>query len=247
MSPAAAGGEPLRFRGAPLRVSALVPARRAAFGAAAARLTPSGARKGAGAGAPLEVEPVVFPQEDQVHLRFPRSTPPGTYRGVLTLDGAERPIVAEVEPQAYLQASPRRLELAGSRRQRVAAELVLMNAGNVAVEVARAHAFGVFDQGGVECPFGRAALAELGPGERRLDRFADAVAEMYGGLVRISVDAGKGPVQPGEARTLRLSLTIPERLKPGHTYSGKWALPNLGYPVRITVSGGAAAEKEGGG
>ena len=67
------------------------------------------------------------------------------------------------------------------------------------MEVGRAHAFGVFDEGGVECAFGRAAVATLSPGERRIDRFADALAEMYGGLVRIFVDAGTGPVQPGAA------------------------------------------------
>ncbi|HEX2093437.1 MAG TPA: hypothetical protein VHG28_13615 [Longimicrobiaceae bacterium] len=244
MSPAGAGGEPLRFRGGPLNVVALVPGRAPPPGPAAARLTGGVARSDAAGGAALEVEPVVLPMENRIYLQFPRSTPPGIYRGVLTLDGAEWPIVAEVEPQVFLQAAPPRLELVGRPRQRVTTECVVLNAGNAAVEIGRAHAIGVYDQGGVECAFGRAAVATLLRGERRIDRFADALAEMYGGLVRISVDAGKGPVQPGETRALRLSLTVPERLKPGHTYSGRWVLHRLRYPVRITVSGDAAGERE---
>ncbi|HET7231289.1 MAG TPA: hypothetical protein VFJ16_14870 [Longimicrobium sp.] len=245
MSPAAAGGEPLRFRGGPLRVAALVPGRGALGGAAGVRLTRSGARQGAAAGTPLEVEPVVIPLQDQIQLRFPRATPPGTYQGVLTLDGAERQITAEVEPQVYLQGTPRRLELSGQPRGHVAVELQLMNGGNVAVEVPPEHTVELFDESAVEGAFCRAAGAELRPGERRIDRFADALAELCGGPVRVAADAGKGAVQPGETRTLRLSLAIPERLKPGHTYSGSWELHNLHCPIRITVTGGASAGKGG--
>jgi hypothetical protein len=243
MSAPAAGREPLGFRGGPLRVSAVLPGGAAPTGPATARLTPvnAGAR---GAGTPAEVEPVVIPFHDRVMMQLPRDTPPGTYRGVLTLGGVERPIVAEVEPRVFLRAAPPSLELTGGPRQRVTATMVLMNRGNVAVEVGRAHAFSLFDEGGIECAIGRAAVARLRPGERRIDRFADALAEMHGGLVRMSVDPGKGPVQPGETRALRLSLTVPERLQPGHAYSGSWALHNFNYSVRITVPGGAAGGKE---
>lgn len=244
MSPASAGGELLRFSGGPLQVVGFVPGRTPGPGDAAVRFAPGGRRSGGAVGAPLPAEPVVMPMENRVFLRFPRSTPPGTYRGMLTLDGAERPIEVEVEPEVFLQAVPSQLELSGAPRGRITAECELMNGGNVPVEIGRAQAFGVFDEGGIECAIGRAAVAELRPGEKRIDRFVDAVAEMHGGLVRMSVNPGKGPLQPGEARTIRLSLTVPERLKPGHAYAGNWVLHNLSYSVRITVAGGAAGAKE---
>lgn len=245
MSPARQGGSaPLSFRGGPHHVTAVLPGRTAGPALATARLTRGGGRA-RGAAPPVEVTPVVVPIADQVMMQLPPGTAPGTYRGVLSIDGGEREIVVEVEPHVQVDADPPRLELTGRPGQRLSAQVVATNRGNVPVELQRANACGLFDEGGIECAIGRAAVAELAPGERRIDRFADALAEMHGGLVRINADAGTGPLLPGESRTVRLSLTVPERLKPGHVYSGRWALDTLQQTIRITVPD-AAGRKEAG-
>jgi hypothetical protein len=54
-------------------------------------------------------------------------------------------------------------------------------------------------------------------------------------------------VEPGESRTLALTLALPDRLRAGHTYWGTWPLDYLRYYVRVTCAGdGPGAERAAG-
>jgi hypothetical protein len=72
----------------------------------------------------------------------------------------------------------------------------------------------------------------------------DALAEGYGGLARLKVEAGYGTLRPGEVREVRVSLRIPREAQVGSDYWGTWSFHNVNYYVGIDVTGEVATGKE---
>jgi hypothetical protein len=177
-----------------------------------------------------------------VRLSLPSATPPGTYSGRMQVDGREQDVEIVVEPEVLLRLLPARLVFEASPGERVPFVLTLVNSGNVAVDIRGAYAFGLFDVAGPERAIGR-LVAEPKEGQRRIDAFADAIADEHGGLVRVKVDTGQGTIEPGAAVELAITIQVPDRLRPGHTYWETWPLHNLKYYVRIT--GKASAPRKG--
>ena len=70
------------------------------------------------------------------------------------------------------------------------------------------------------------------------------MATQHGGLALIRVQEGSGPLAPGEFRNLKLQMSLSDAIKPGHAYSGTWAVANLRYPVRLEVPNLPAGKKE---
>jgi hypothetical protein len=195
----------------------------------------------ASAGNRREAEPIVARasriEGDMVlQMTLPPRTPPGTYEGTVELDGEQSPVVVEVEPEIELVLVPDQLTLRGAPGDRVQAELTIANAGNVAVEIRRAHGIGIFAEEGLERSLHRAYRDERPEGVRRIDYLADLLAEEHGGIVRVGVEEGAGDLEPGETRELRVSFHLPADLKPGHTYTGTWPLHDLRYYVRLLIS-----------
>lgn len=190
-----------------------------------ARLTP----------APLHVAPV---GSAAAYLRFslPETTPPGSYSGTAELGGAEYPVVAEVEPYVSLRVAPTILTFSGAPGDSVNVHVTVLNDGNVVCAIRRAYAFGLFDQEGIEAAFGRGFRDDTAKGDRRFDRFVEALADHHE-LARLQVVEGAGELQPGEVRALTLSIQLPEELETGHTYQGTWTLYTVGYTVRVAVAG----------
>jgi hypothetical protein len=173
-------------------------------------------------------------------LNLPRNTPPGKYTGLVMLGDVEQEVVVDVEAEIFLRLFPERLIRPARAGERLSIELSLANMGNVPVEIRGAYAFGLFDVGGVERAIAKTVTAQIGAdGRGRADAFADAVSDEHGGMVRVKVDEGAGQVAPNEVRELHLTLAIPDRVRPGHTYWGTWPLHNLRYYVRITGADGA--------
>jgi hypothetical protein len=168
-----------------------------------------------------------------VRLNLPSDTPPGTYSARMNIGGRDQAVEIVVEPEIVLRLLPARLVFDARPGERVPFELTLMNTGNVAVELRSAYAFGVFDVAGPERAIGK-MVGEVGEGKRRIDVLADAVAEEHGGLVRVKVEKGAGEIVPGTSQDLAVTIYVPERLRPGHTYWGTWPIHNLKYYVRIT-------------
>ncbi|MEP6691318.1 MAG: hypothetical protein ABJD07_09185 [Gemmatimonadaceae bacterium] len=227
---------PLRFRGTPLALSAVTdagPAHDAALpltvelpGSAAHRTLAAHSRVG---------------EASVLKMHLPRNTPPGSYTGMVQLGDSEQEIVLDVQPEIFLRLFPERITITARAGERVQHELSLANMGNVAVDVRGAYAFGMFDVGGMERAIAKTIIADpKASAQGRADMFADAVVEEHGGMVRLKVDAGAGSVAPNEIRELKITMTIPDRVRPGHTYWGTWPLHNLRYYVRITGANGAA-------
>ena len=238
------GGEPLRFRGTPGDLTAAVsdpevtarrfPVRLALESSAAWRGQP-----------PVAARAFRMAGDMLLQMSLPARTPPGTYEGTIEVDGEEHAVVIEVEPEVELQLAPDQLTLRGAPGDRLSAELTVLNTGNTAAEIRRAYAAGLFAVGGVERALHRVyterpqAAGDEGKGgheERPIDRLFGHFAEEHGGLLRIAVDDGAGDIEPGEARALRVTFAVPERLTRGRIYTGTWALHDLRYYIRLIVS-----------
>ncbi|MBX6320845.1 MAG: hypothetical protein IRY94_03370 [Rhodospirillaceae bacterium] len=179
----------------------------------------------------------------RVKFRLDSTLAPGRYRGRLVVHGDPHVVMFDVEALPRLRAEPPMLRLRAPAGSTASATLTLFNRGNVAVEVPERAVVGVFDDEGMENAIARAYRSESDDGLEILKRFVEGLRAGYGNMLNLQVTEGAGPLAPGTARTLRVSLPVPERLRARHTYSGFWSLANLNYTVEITVAGEA---QEGG-
>lgn len=220
---------PLRFRGTPFGLAALAGAPRDEPRQHVLRLAaPERALLAGG----RELHAMAAPGDVLLRTHVPRSTPPGTYRATVEIDGEEREVEIEVEPEAFLSIFPALLKITAAPGAQVGEQLTIANLGNVPVDIRGAYGFGVFDEEGAERAVGKMMTA--GEDERRADVLANAAAEEHGGIVRVKVESGEGELPPGETRSLDVSFHIPPKVRPGHSYTGIWPLYNLGYYVRLT-------------
>jgi hypothetical protein len=163
-------------------------------------------------------------------------TPPGKYQATCEI-GKERYYCSiEVETEMLLIASPTHLRLQGAPGSTVSADITIVNSGNVSVDIPSRLKLGLLDLKGPERAFGL-ALAERGKdGLTRINRFVDELAASHSGQISLTVEEGAGTFDPGQIRRLRISLTIPERLKGDRLYSGTLMLFNLAYYIEILVT-----------
>ncbi|MFN0103834.1 MAG: hypothetical protein ACKV2U_17340 [Bryobacteraceae bacterium] len=172
----------------------------------------------------------------RIKFKFPRNTPPGIYKGTVFCGGAEHEIEAEVAPKAHADLAPSRLFFQVGAGGRGSATLLASNTGNEAFEVPAATGVGLFSEHGVEAALG---AAYRDPKARGLDRWAvvaDKLAEEHGGLVRVQVEEGAGPLQPNEVRKLKLALRFPDNLRAGHVYTGSLRLMNAECLFEVQVA-----------
>jgi hypothetical protein len=183
---------------------------------------------------PLETSPLTG-GTSFVRLALPASTPPGTYDGTMRLGAKSVPIVAEVEPYVSLRLAPAQLQFEAAPGAEVTAHVTVFNDGNVPLELGSAHAFGLYDTTAAERSIRVALTATVAPGERRVDRLVDELADGHGGLMRVKVAEGAGMLEPAGVAQLELLFRVADALEPGRTYSGTWPLHNVRYYVRVVV------------
>jgi hypothetical protein len=239
-------GEPLRFQGAPHRLVGRVPLGDGLTSEALAA-TPFRIHLGAQLDAAGILPPRIRakdPSAALLKLRLPRSTPPGLYEGAAELGGRAVRVLADVQPLHRLRASPSSAALQVTPGKAASLEVDLANLGNVTADIQARHTFCVFDASGIDRAFFVALTEDPPSGVRRVDRLMDELATYHGGLVRLDVTAGAGPLRPGEQRTLRLELRFSERMRPGQAYAGTWVLENMRFAVRAELAPEAPARKE---
>jgi hypothetical protein len=142
---------------------------------------------------------------------------------------------------------PRRLVVRGRSKQVVAAEVTLSNVGNTAYDVRGVAMFALYDPSSLERATAKAfqstgRAAKCGVEERFVDRLAAELREGYGGNVRLKVETGAGPLEPGDSRAAQVSLHLPDGLQPGRVYEGVWRIADLGYNVAVDTGGGTSEE-----
>jgi hypothetical protein len=233
---------PLRFHGSPQLVEGLAPFRYAdVLGGTAVQVTLPGKQSTTPLPTNIQTEPA---GEGFMFVRFdlPSATPAGIFQGEVSLGEARYPIEVEVEGRSQLHLSPRRLSLTAAPASSILLEMTAANGGNADADIPSVSAFGLFDVHGAERSIADAfratdkELSESGDtGQQRLNRLVDRLSQEHGGLVRLQIQEGAGPLRPGELRSIKLMMRMPESIKPGHTYSATWPIDRLRVAVRVVV------------
>jgi hypothetical protein len=225
MSPLA---KPLRFRGAPIRLTATS----VEFGQA-----PQSGRAFFPGAAPslLRVRTIraTKPAVTLLSFRLPRTTSPGHYDGMMELGGSEIPIEIDVQARPQMRFYPSWLSLAAHPDVRLEINVGALNLGNVAIPIERRSTFCLFDPRGVDVAIYHALTEEPPANQRRLDRAAEGIAESHGGLVHATLREGAGKLAPGEFRELVVELHFSNRLRPGRSYYGAWFLGESGLGIQV--------------
>jgi hypothetical protein len=233
---------PLRFHGTPQLIEGLAPFRYAdVLGGAAVQVTLPGKESNAPLATNIQTVPA---GENFIFVRFdlPSATPAGNYPGEVSLGEARYPIEVEVEGRSQLHLSPRRLSLNAAPASSIVLEMTAANGGNADADIPQVSAFGLFDVHGAERSIADAfratdkELSEAGDtGQQRLNLLVDRLSQEHGGLVRLQIQEGAGPLRPGEIRNLKLLIRMPESIKPGHAYTATWPIDRLRVAVRVVV------------
>lgn len=225
MSPPAT---PLRFRGAPIRLTATW----VEFGQA----PQSGRAFFPGAPpAPLRIRTIreATPPLALLTFRLPRTTKPGHYDGTMELGGSEMPIRIEVQARPQMRFYPTFLYLAAHPDEHLEINVGALNRGNTEIPIERRSTFCLFEPRGVDVAIYHALTEEPPADQRRLDRAAEEIARSHGGLVRATVREGTGNLHPGEFRELAVDLHFSERVRPGRSYYGAWFLGESGLGLQV--------------
>ena len=184
-------------------------------------------------------------------LKLPPQTAPGSYRGDADFDGdansgaKRRPIMVEIEPVTQLMLHPEQTTLEAGPASKSEFNLLIVNLGNVPVDIPESSTFDLDDEQAQDGALGRSLRAKLPQGEQRVDRFFEELRVSHGGEARVLVRAGAGSLAPGESRTLQCTLVAPDMIQAGRSYSGDWPLGNTAHIIAVTAAKTAPRNSEG--
>lgn len=229
----------IRVRGKPPNLSAALPLTSSQVQAISVSLdTPS---KSAIKHAFKSTQPLirVTPESDagisRLHLRLPRTTPPGTYSGTVKIEEHDQPIVIEVEPRKRISFSPKQTTICCKSGERIELCFTMINMGNVPLTIPKVSGFGLYQKQGMDHAVGAAFHKQLSEGERRIDSFMEALHDGYGGVVKLKIQEGAGILDPGDSREVTVVLQIPSQTVPGNEYWGLWSIYDYNYKIEIEL------------
>ena len=209
-------------------------------------------REGAGVSAVFEskqlrAQPIVFARPfgsnaTRVRLKFPPNTPPGSYKGTVHIGDTAHSAVVEIAAEPQIRIVPGNIHLSGAAGQQMTLEFSVVNSGNVAFDIRKVYGMGMFAEGGIEDALGAAYRQSERVGQERVAIVADKLAEAHGGLARIQIESGGGPIKPDEVRTLHVSLRLPDNLRHGRLYTGVWRIQNAQCEIQVQVPGKQSEE-----
>ncbi len=177
----------------------------------------------------------------EIQLQLPNDTPPSTYRGEAQVGDATVPVVVHVAPVQQVRVEPRMTPVAAEPGGRAEFEVTISNEGNVPLQIPGEVSLDLDDDEGQDLALGRALRATLKEGEHRVDRFFEELRQSHGGLGRVMMLKGAGPLDAGDTRTLRCRLEVPMTAEPGRSYSGGWDIGNGGHQLVVEVKKPSAA------
>ena len=183
----------------------------------------------------------------RARLRLPPETPPGQYEASLEYaDGRRQALSLTVEPRPRIRVSPGTLRFSGAAGARVQAQLLLENRGNVPVPIDEALVTGVFDDNGIETALASAYRQQSEDLNQIVSTVFGRLREAHGGLLKLRVTEGAGPLAVGERRLLQLDTTLGAKLQPGHGYHGVLQLGGHAIAVRLQVTETPSTVRPGG-
>jgi hypothetical protein len=176
-------------------------------------------------------------------------TPPGRYKAVFDLDGAERAAEIEVLPDPRLEIQPARMEVTGAPGAVVQATAVLANRGNVPLELGLLGML-VLQEEEQLCLSLQQALArvkaatdEAGKGSPHtlfLDSLAGSLAERKTDFGKVRL-AKPLTLPPGDAALVELEFHLPRDMLVGRQYRA--LLKAKGAQIFVTILAEGEARK----
>jgi hypothetical protein len=156
-------------------------------------------------------------QERQVPiaLALDATTPPGTYRAELDLDGELRKVILHVVEDLSFSLEPRDLVIPNRPGAKIDKRIVITNSGNVSLSVKTIGAI-VLDEELVHCRALRGAITDVGRTMKNLDDFVVALGHRYHALydkLVLKVQNDPTTVEPGETAVVDLTISLPDKLE----------------------------------
>jgi hypothetical protein len=174
-----------------------------------------------------------------VRLVAADTTAPGRYQARVVADGTQLLAEVEVAAEPNVVFTPATLTFRCPPGGTDEVAIVISNLGNVAFEPRREYGFGLLEDGAVETAIGVSLRAErAGPGDSRVERFGDAVAERYGGLGFLHVVGGPKTIEPGSTVAATVEIRLTEDAKPGRKYHGLWEAEGASVSVSVETPRG---------
>jgi hypothetical protein len=233
--------EVVRLKGPPSELSGLMPMPAGGPGPVMVELEVPGAK-------PPSLTAVAVPsgldRVAQLVLALPRTTPPGTYEGRVSVGPDSHRLRVDVLANTSLRLLPERLDVKALPGEELTVEVTVLNLGNVPAEILARYVIGLVDSKGIDRALSRTSGAKLGHDKGRADHLVDEIAAGRGGPARVEVESGSGTLDAGQTRELCARLKLPERLRRGRTYSGVWRLEDAAFSVRVAANGGERSEEE---
>lgn len=172
----------------------------------------------------------------QVKIRLPEATPPGDYKGTLKSGTQEYPVAIQVNEKVRLQISPVTLHIVGKPGEKIQAQLLLSNKGNVAIDIPERDAIGFYDDDGLEVAFATSYGMKSDDPLVLLKTFIGKLREGHSDLVKIRVLDGAGALPPAAQKCVTLEFAIPSNAKSKHNFHGVWSLGSVEYALTLTVT-----------
>lgn len=171
----------------------------------------------------------------QLKLRLRPDTPPGDY--LATLHAGERSwsALVRVLPHPRVQMVPAELSFSGAPGARATCLAVLLNEGNVAIELPKVVPVGIFDDDGVESAFAATYARGAETFDDFFGTFHGRLREAHGGLLKLRLVRGAGKLAPCSSVALEVTAELPEALTRGHRYHGVWSTDFSTIAVSVTA------------
>lgn len=229
----AVGAHPLSFRGLPHRLSLSSPAL-AGHECGEIVLPDELAAHSKSAVIPLPVRRSRS-RGPSLSLILDRTTPAGRYEAHLRLSGKSVPVMLEIAPAPRLSVFPLSADFASRPGGDSVVDIVLVNNGNVLIELPERSVTGIFDDEGLETAFAETYRQDTDDPVQLFGHWLRKLRDGYGGLLKLRIASGGGSLPPGAERTITLSAHLPESLKQGHSYHGIWELGPVHYRITVAV------------
>jgi hypothetical protein len=169
-------------------------------------------------------------------------TPPGTYRGKLTLGGHDYPAVIHVLENVSLELTPQRIDLIASPGESVTKSVSITNHGNVPLPIGPIAAVALDDER-MNCRTIRATLRKGSGSVTDINGWLTTLCETANelldemGLLGVQVQGGATTVAPGTTVLTELKLRVPDNLQPGTRYFGAAPICDADLEFCITPIG----------
>lgn len=172
----------------------------------------------------------------RLKLRLPQAVPPGTYAAQIKTDKGSLPLQIQVEEKKRLHISPVTLALSGHPGGTIHAQLLIVNLGNVPVDIPSRDVVGIYDDDGMEVAFASTYRVESDDPLVLLKHFIGKLREGHGGLTIIQVLEGAGELAPNAQVSVALEITLSDSVKPNHNYHCVWSLGPVEYAITISIT-----------